>query len=380
MAGFVTQQVIVSSTSPGVSESSNSSYDDNPTVDGQGSDTGRIEQRLYIINRTGTGEVHYLLLTPDRTRMKSYKIHSTVWERLLNLTHFGVVVLKNNLYVLGGFDKSKAKHLRTVLKYDPVTGLWTEVCPMMLARAKFGVCATDDKIYVSGGEKGDGRVTARCEVYDVTTDTWSKAGMLVDGRANHAAVVYNNELMCAGGYNGDRSHNNIWVFEHHKWCQLDEDYPHHLPCSMDRFAVAILDNVLYFIGGVQSKVTYPSEKPSFTTRRKVFSFCTRVSAFLESTVKDLVTPWNFKLPPMIYARHSAGVVVLGKRIHVIGGQSLETGQSVNASEFFDSETGEWEEDFRFRKDVSNVFCAILEVPIIPVEERRDVYRLKWVLW
>ena len=118
----------------------------------------------------------------------------------------------NALKINNEFNQTMLNNLNLSIfsRYDPVNGSWTELCPMMLARAKFGVCAADDNIYVSGGERSDGRVTARCEVYDVTTDTWSKAGMLVDGRANHVAVVYNNELMCAGGYNGDRSHNNIW--------------------------------------------------------------------------------------------------------------------------------------------------------------------------
>ena len=115
MAGFDTRQFVVSSTSPGISESSNSSYDDNQD-NTQGSNAGRTEQRLYVINRAGTGEVHYLLLTSDRTRIQSYKIETEVWEQLQNVVHFGVVVVRNCLYVIGGYDKSTAKHLRRVLK------------------------------------------------------------------------------------------------------------------------------------------------------------------------------------------------------------------------------------------------------------------------
>ena len=54
------------------------------------------------------------------------------------------------------------------------------------------------------------------------------------------------------------------------------------------------------------------------------------------------------------------ILITGKRIHVIGGQSLETSRPVPVSEFFDSETGVWEEDFRFRKGTKrNVFISMV---------------------
>lgn len=62
----------------------------------------------------------------------------------------------------------------------------------------------------TGGEKSDGRVTGSCEVYDPEADSWSKAGMLPQPRANPACASHRRELYCAGGYFGNTSHNNLW--------------------------------------------------------------------------------------------------------------------------------------------------------------------------
>jgi hypothetical protein len=43
------------------------------------------------------------------------------------------------------------------------------------------------------------------------------------------------------------------------------------------------------------------------------------------------------------------VFVVGTKVYVVGGSILESGQQIRSVEYFDTERGEWEEDFRFRK-------------------------------
>lgn len=60
-------------------------------------------------------------------------------------------------------------------------------------------------------------------------------------------------------------------------------------------------------------------------------------------------------------------IFIGTRIYVMGGSLLETGQQVRVVEVFDTEKGEWEEDFRFRKGKkykSNTFA---------ITDRRNYY-------
>ena len=42
-------------------------------------------------------------------------------------------------------------------------------------------------------------------------------------------------------------------------------------------------------------------------------------------------------------------IISGSKIYVFGGSHLETGQDIRIVECFDTETGKWEDDFRFRK-------------------------------
>ena len=69
------------------------------------------------------------------------------------------------------------------------------------------------------------------------------------------------------------------------------------------------------VAGVVAKPRDKEERPKFTTERRVFSYTTNISAMGKhnpvSRASDLISPWNLKLSPMTYARHSAGAVALG---------------------------------------------------------------------
>ncbi|KAK7094810.1 kelch-like protein 5 [Littorina saxatilis] len=383
--GFLVQEEMTTPTSDVTDDRSVSSNDDSSSYCVSAGGDLPMEQRLYVINRAGTGEASYLQVSPDRQHIVSYRLRTEVWRPIVDLTNFGIAVIDNHLYIIGGFDRRHARHHNRVVRFDPSEGTWSTCASMKIARAKFGVCTSGKKIYVCGGEKSDGRVTGSCEVYDPESDEWSKAGMLPQPRANLVCAAHRKELYCAGGYNGNTSHKNLWMYEQYRWGEVDEHYPHVLPACMDRCAVTVHDNTIYFIGGVVAKQKDKEEKPKFITERRAFSYATCISAVGRtdntSRASDLISPWNFKISPMNYARHSAGAVALGNKIYVVGGTSLETGQQVRIAERLDTRTGLWEEDFNFRKgDVSNVACTLLAVPKIPVSERKMAYRLKWVMW
>ncbi|XP_025113427.1 kelch-like protein 26 [Pomacea canaliculata] len=388
---FLVSQEMTTPVSDVTDETSSSSHDETKSTNSSPGGGQSTEHRLYVVNRAGTGEASYLMLTSDRAAVASYRLHTEIWKPTLDVTNFGVAVVDNFLYVIGGFDRQRARHLSRVVRYDPSEGTWVTCASLNVARAKFGVCAMGGMIYVCGGEKSDGRVTGSCEVYDPEADSWSKAGMLPQPRANPACASHRRELYCAGGYFGNTSHNNLWLYEDYKWNEVDVHYPHLLPASLDRCAVRcwttpsiskFFRRYICCLSGVMSKVRGKDDRPMFLTDRRAFSYSTCISAMPKSSdTSDLISPWNLKLPAMNHARHSAGAVALGYKVYVVGGTSLETGQPVRIAEYLDTRTGIWEEDFNFRKgDVSNVACVLLAVPKIPVSERKVAYRLKWVMW
>ena len=75
-----------------------------------------IQQRLYIINRSGSGEAQYVLLNKDRTEFASYSVRLETWRIIKNIAHFGVAVVDNVMYVIGGYDQINCRHLHRVLR------------------------------------------------------------------------------------------------------------------------------------------------------------------------------------------------------------------------------------------------------------------------
>lgn len=344
-----------------------------------------VQQRLYVINRTGSGEASYILLTHDRTEILTYQIKTDHWSATKGISNFGVAVYKNFLYVIGGFDISKCVCIKRVSRFDPLSGIWLEQTPLQTARQKFAVTVFEGKIFVIGGEGEDGMVLSSCEIYTPEVNTWQEGPPLISPRSNLSSVIFQNEIYCAGGCYGGKCHKSFWVYEDKKWRELDRDYPQRLPHSLDRFCFVSFGRNLYFIGGVSCKIEKPSGKYRFMTERRMHSYTTSVSAMSRTEhgtdiVGEMISPWGNQLPAMMYGRHSAGAAVIGDRIYVFGGSLMETGQAVRAVEYFSVSRGQWQEDFRFRKgDVSNVTCAILEVPN-KLEENNLNERLRWVLW
>ncbi|XP_045200043.1 kelch-like protein 9 [Mercenaria mercenaria] len=360
--------------------------EDTNSLDDLSMEKHQCQQRLYIINRSGSGEAQYVLLNQKRTDIDSYGVRYETWRLTKNVADFGVAVIENVLYVIGGYDKINCRHLHRVVKYDPYDFSWRECSPLLKARAKFGVCVLEGKIYVCGGERSDGRVSCSSEVYDPALDQWSEAGLMVAPRKNHCCAVYESDMYCAGGDFGTRSHDNFWVYENEHWEELDTDYPLTMPRCIDRYAMCVVGHKIYFIGGVSCRVSDTSES-KFTTERGIFSYTHNVSAAnkrqksqIHGLQSDIISPWSTRYPSMVRPRLSCGAQVVGKKIYVFGGCHLDTGQDVRVCECFNTEKGTWEDEFHFRKgDLSSVVTAVLEVPRRHDEEKIKYY-LKWVMW
>ncbi|KAH9507437.1 hypothetical protein Btru_058076 [Bulinus truncatus] len=350
------------------------------------------EQRLYVINRSGTGDVSYLLVKENFSAVLSYRVHADKWQQTVDLVDFGVVTLGKYIYVIGGLHKLRKVCVDRVLRFDPATATWTECCCLLAARSKFGVCTLRGKIYVCGGEKDGGKTTSSCEMFDPETNSWTKCGMLLQPRSSPACVAYGDTIICAGGCYNEKAHNNFWIYERHKWQEMDQHYPLRLPYSLQRCAVVHAQSTMYFIGGASSKMqkgldNAGEETPleMAITERRMFSYSTRVSAGDapdKGQQLDMITPWSFKLPPLLYARQNAGAVIVGQNIHVIGGTTVESGDTITVPERFDLVRGEWTRDMPLKNcDVSNVICFLMEVPKVPMSERKLMQnRLKWVMW
>lgn len=69
----------------------------------------------------------------------------------------GVVVHKGLIYIVGGCTHNQ-RHLQDLLHYNPVTGDWDHLAPMLTRRSQMGVAVLDGFLYVVGG------TNSHCEI------------------------------------------------------------------------------------------------------------------------------------------------------------------------------------------------------------------------
>lgn len=103
------------------------------------------------------------------------------------------------LYVLGGFSKASA--LKSVLRYNPCTNSWNEVCSMSIGRAFCKTSLLNNKLYVVGGVSrgttGTGGLTPlrSAEVYNPDTDMWTEVPSMPFSKAQALPAAFLVELL-----------------------------------------------------------------------------------------------------------------------------------------------------------------------------------------
>jgi hypothetical protein len=122
--------------------------------------------------------------------------------------HSAVGLADGTVLVAGGSairSPQSAGALRSVERFDPATGTWTEVQPMSDARTgHVAVVLANGTVLVVGGSVPLGRTDeaalAFCELYDPVADAWSPTGSMLAPRGNHQAVLLSpTTVLVTGG-------------------------------------------------------------------------------------------------------------------------------------------------------------------------------------
>jgi N-acetylneuraminic acid mutarotase len=125
------------------------------------------------------------------------------------------VVFKAKIYAFGGFDPgkfnplnlaAKGKVLDTVEIYDPETNRWSTGRKMPEAKGVFGIGVVNEKIYIIGGSNPFNDDTiSKVDIYDPNKDTWTvgTATRMPTARSNVWAGEVDGKLYVFGGYSPD---------------------------------------------------------------------------------------------------------------------------------------------------------------------------------
>ncbi|CAH2086267.1 unnamed protein product [Euphydryas editha] len=169
--------------------------------------------------------------------------------------NFGLVVHRMALYAIGGQDK-KDRVLRSVERFDPKTGSWSEVRAMSTARMAAAVAKYRDYIWVAGGMTGEKRhpVCANVECYNSKTNQWTEIHSLRFPRCFATLFSMNDKLYIIGGAgkitNKDKTASSVGAIDVWDWKERHWKLETEMSIPRHGHALAYLGTQLIIIGGV----------------------------------------------------------------------------------------------------------------------------------
>ncbi|MBU4190054.1 MAG: hypothetical protein KJ886_03545 [Candidatus Thermoplasmatota archaeon] len=144
-----------------------------------------------------------------------------------------VGVVNGKIYAIGGnhYDEygESEEDYSLVECYDPSTDSWSKEASMSAARTNFGVCVVNNKIYAIGGVTGTSAaysVTSSVEIYDPYSDTWTTSESMSTPRAYLAVSAVGGKIYVVGGFKpGPHVFSLVEVYT------IQEEMPEEIPIS-----------------------------------------------------------------------------------------------------------------------------------------------------
>jgi N-acetylneuraminic acid mutarotase len=172
----------------------------------------------------------------------SYDTVSNDWIEMtdapLPMQGFGLIAVDSKVFALGGYGGEDEDYLDTVFEYDPEMDHWTPRQSMAVPRTQHSVVEMDGLIYVLGGLNDTGTLDS-VEVYDPSTDQWHEAPSLEEPLESFGAASASGEIHI------------LHYTTHYTYSPEDgkvSELPP-MPSSRHGFGVAVVDGVLYALGG-----------------------------------------------------------------------------------------------------------------------------------
>ncbi|EAT35098.1 AAEL012709-PA, partial [Aedes aegypti] len=278
------------------------------------------------------------------------------WRYLTTIPHikqsnFGVVVLNNHLYVIGGcYDISLEEYIHPFgFRYCPIKNKWETIAPLQQDRCRFSLNVVGHSLIAVGGnsemdDDGD-RSVSTCEQYDPVADKWTYIESLPEYRTQHAGAAFGATLYVSGGldlYGGVL--NSLWSYYsfNEKW----EKLPNMLHPRADHVMFTI-NRKLYVCGGWYE----------VNGQRVLAESIDCYDLFSKSPAWHQVT----RIPT---PKYHAGIVAVQDKIYIIGGFCSDdifrhTAASV---ECYDVNDDRWYNLKKYPKNVWEHTCANLYIP------------------
>jgi N-acetylneuraminic acid mutarotase len=169
------------------------------------------------------------------------------WTSVANLgsarTNARAASVAGKVFVFGGCgDANCTSVLGTAEVYDPASDAWTGISSSgFTARRNPAAIPLNGKIYVAGGNDGNGTALSTVEIYDPGTDSWSSGPSLADAAGPASGGAINGTLYLVSSTGGNAV---LQKFNGTTWTTVNAPAQ-----TTSDAAAAVLNNVLYVVDG-----------------------------------------------------------------------------------------------------------------------------------
>ena len=154
----------------------------------------------------------------------------TGWETCASMSsarsNMSSIVINDNIYTFGGTESGEVTNKTEV--FDTTTEIWTRKASMPEGRYKHSAVYMNGKVYICGGYNEDGTAASDIEIYDVANNTWEINTLATpNNNTNYIAGVYDEELYIFGGRENGQLTTKVYKYSYtlNEWNQMSCSMP-----------------------------------------------------------------------------------------------------------------------------------------------------------
>jgi N-acetylneuraminic acid mutarotase len=293
--------------------------------------TYTLELSFYDPQNSSSGQRLFNVVAEDRTILRKFDIIARAGNKGA-ITRVTTVIVNDGRLSLG-FTGVKGSAIVSAIELrrgkSDTTWQWIDPATAPMARYEAAGAVVNNRLYVFGGYRNQQiQATARSDVYDPTTDKWSRIADMPEPLTHAGQAVYGNTIWLVGGFVGDNpGPGTAHVWRYYPRTNTWKRGPN-LPAARGAGAAAIIGHQLHFFGGLDHANS--SKKP------------VKVD-YADHWVLDLAKGGGWKrAAPLPNPRNHLSGVSLSGFVYAIGGQHLwNEDHPLSEVDRYDPTTNRW---------------------------------------
>lgn len=185
-----------------------------------------------------TGET---VITPVPQQVNRWQIRANMPE---GLSRAATAVYNSEIFVFGGIGPAGLS--TKAYRYSPQSNNWSSITPKTTPVFDSSAVSMGEKIYIPGGNDGNGHPVSTMDVYDPRKDSWETRANLPIALSKFGLAAYNGKIYLFGGWDGRKYLSSVYIYNpaENSWTQGTD-----CPVALGSPGIAVGDTQIYLIGG-----------------------------------------------------------------------------------------------------------------------------------